>query len=149
MEAPPQTLSQLLLTPFWPNFKDLFLGTSRTDSNCHCDICPVLSNTIFLSIFPKIVWTQNFLDPNYLESTLFYLIKFLGTQTNFFAQNYVSFRFSGFQFDNQSSKQSYATIKVTYFYGNHFDTKTNQWVLTLKQLNLVEDSCLRESRIVV
>ena len=31
--------SQLLITWFWWKFKDLFLGTSRTDSNCHCDIC--------------------------------------------------------------------------------------------------------------
>ena len=33
-------ISQLLLTRFWPNFKDRFLGLSWTDSNCHSDICP-------------------------------------------------------------------------------------------------------------
>ena len=33
-------ISQLLLTRFWWNFKDRFLGTSRTASNCHGDICP-------------------------------------------------------------------------------------------------------------
>ena len=33
-------ISQLLLTQFWPNFKDSFLGLSWTDSNCHSDICP-------------------------------------------------------------------------------------------------------------
>ena len=33
-------ISQLLLTRFLPNFKLRFLGTSRTDSNCHRDICP-------------------------------------------------------------------------------------------------------------
>ena len=32
-------ISQLLLTRFWWNFKGRFLGTSRTDSNCHRDIC--------------------------------------------------------------------------------------------------------------
>ena len=33
-------ISQLLLTRFWWNFKGRFLGTSRTESNCHRDICP-------------------------------------------------------------------------------------------------------------
>ena len=33
-------ISQLLLTRFWWNFKCRLLGTSRTDSNCHGDICP-------------------------------------------------------------------------------------------------------------
>ena len=33
-------ISQLLLTRFWWNFKGMFLGTSRTNSNCHGDICP-------------------------------------------------------------------------------------------------------------
>ena len=33
-------ISQLLLTRFWPNFKLRFLGTTRTDFNCHIDICP-------------------------------------------------------------------------------------------------------------
>ena len=33
-------ISQLLLTWFWWNIKGRFLGTSRTDSNCHSDICP-------------------------------------------------------------------------------------------------------------
>ena len=33
-------ISHLLLTWFWWNFKLRFLGTSRTDSNCHSDICP-------------------------------------------------------------------------------------------------------------
>ena len=33
-------ISQLLLTQFWSNFKHRALGTSTTDSNCHCDICP-------------------------------------------------------------------------------------------------------------
>ena len=33
-------ISQLLLTRFWWNFKGRLLGTSRTDSNCHGDICP-------------------------------------------------------------------------------------------------------------
>ena len=28
-------ISQLLLTQFLPNFNDRYLGTSRTDSNCH------------------------------------------------------------------------------------------------------------------
>ena len=32
-------ITQLLLTRFWWKFKDCFLGTSRTDSNCHGDIC--------------------------------------------------------------------------------------------------------------
>ena len=31
---------QLLLTRFGPNFNYRVLGTSRTDSICHCDICP-------------------------------------------------------------------------------------------------------------
>ena len=31
---------QLLLTQFWPNFKNRYLGTSRTGSSCHVDICP-------------------------------------------------------------------------------------------------------------
>ena len=31
---------QLLMTRFWPNFKDRFLGPSLTDANCHCDIWP-------------------------------------------------------------------------------------------------------------
>ena len=31
---------QLLLTHFWWNLEDKFLGTSRTDSNCHRDTCP-------------------------------------------------------------------------------------------------------------
>ena len=30
---------QLLLTWFWPNFKDRFLGPSWTDFNCYGDIC--------------------------------------------------------------------------------------------------------------
>ena len=33
-------ISQLLLTRCWPNFKGKFLGTSRTDSNCHRDFGP-------------------------------------------------------------------------------------------------------------
>ena len=33
-------ISQLLLTRFWWNFTGRFLGTSRTDSNCHSDIYP-------------------------------------------------------------------------------------------------------------
>ena len=33
-------ISQLLLTWFWWNFKGKCLGTSRTDSNCHCNIYP-------------------------------------------------------------------------------------------------------------
>ena len=33
-------LFQLLLTQFQWNCKGSFLGTSRTDSNCHKDICP-------------------------------------------------------------------------------------------------------------
>ena len=33
-------ISQLLLTRFWWNLKGRLQGTSRTDSNCHCDICP-------------------------------------------------------------------------------------------------------------
>ena len=33
-------ISQLLLTQFWWNFKRRLLLTSRTDSNCHSDICP-------------------------------------------------------------------------------------------------------------
>ena len=33
-------ISQLLLTWFWWNFKDRFLGTPRTDYNCNGDICP-------------------------------------------------------------------------------------------------------------
>ena len=42
---PPHTnsmleISQLLLTRFLWNFKCRFLGTSRTDHNCHGDICP-------------------------------------------------------------------------------------------------------------
>ena len=32
-------ISQLLLTRFWWNFKRRLLVTSRTDSNCHSDIC--------------------------------------------------------------------------------------------------------------
>ena len=32
-------LSQLLLTQFWPNFKSMYLGTSRTEFSCHSDIC--------------------------------------------------------------------------------------------------------------
>ena len=32
-------ISQLLLTRCWWNFTGRFLGTSRTDSNCHSDIC--------------------------------------------------------------------------------------------------------------
>ena len=32
-------ISQLLLTQFWWYFTGRFLGTSRTDSNCHSDIC--------------------------------------------------------------------------------------------------------------
>ena len=32
-------ISQLLLTRFWWNFKDRFLGTSRTYPNYHGDIC--------------------------------------------------------------------------------------------------------------
>ena len=36
----PHQISQLLLTRFWPNFKHRFLGSSRTDFNCHRDICP-------------------------------------------------------------------------------------------------------------
>ena len=31
---------QLLLTWFWWKFKDRFLETSRTESNCHGNICP-------------------------------------------------------------------------------------------------------------
>ena len=34
------TISQLLLTQFWWNFKCRFLGTFRKDSYCHVDICP-------------------------------------------------------------------------------------------------------------
>ena len=30
---------QLLMTRFWWNYKDRLPGTSRTDSNCHSDIC--------------------------------------------------------------------------------------------------------------
>ena len=38
---PPQTpISQLLLAPFWLNFKGRFMGPSWTDSNGHGDICP-------------------------------------------------------------------------------------------------------------
>ena len=37
---PPTKKSQLLLTWFWPKFKRWFLGTSRKDSYCRCDICP-------------------------------------------------------------------------------------------------------------
>ena len=37
-------LSQLLLTRFWWNFEGKFLGTFRTDSNCHRDIFPVNYN---------------------------------------------------------------------------------------------------------
>ena len=33
-------ISHLLLTQFWWNFKCRFLETSRTDSNCHGEICP-------------------------------------------------------------------------------------------------------------
>ena len=36
----PHQISQLLLTRFWPNFKLRFLGTTRTDFNCHGNICP-------------------------------------------------------------------------------------------------------------
>ena len=36
----PHLISQLLLTQFWPNFKSRFLGTYRTDSSYHHDICP-------------------------------------------------------------------------------------------------------------
>ena len=36
----PHLISQLLLTRFWPNFKSRYLGTSRTGSSCHGDICP-------------------------------------------------------------------------------------------------------------
>ena len=36
----PRQISQQLLTLFWPNFKNRFLGTSRTDSNSHSVICP-------------------------------------------------------------------------------------------------------------
>ena len=32
-------ISQLLLTRFWPNFKNRFLGQSWTDFNCYGDIC--------------------------------------------------------------------------------------------------------------
>ena len=34
------SLSQLLLNQFWQNVKGRSLETSRTDSKCHCDICP-------------------------------------------------------------------------------------------------------------
>ena len=48
LQPPPPThhtnsksaISQLLLTRYWWNFKGRLLGTSRTDSNCHGDICP-------------------------------------------------------------------------------------------------------------
>ena len=47
LQPPPPThtnsmsaIYQLLLTWFWWNFKSRLLGTSRTDSNCHGDICP-------------------------------------------------------------------------------------------------------------
>ena len=35
-------ISELLLTRFWWHFKGRYLGTSRTDSNCHRDICPCI-----------------------------------------------------------------------------------------------------------
>ena len=35
----PHQISQLLQSQFWPNFKRRFTGTSRTDSNCHSNIC--------------------------------------------------------------------------------------------------------------
>ena len=40
---------------------------------------------------------------------------------------------------NFSAFQSHTTVKFTYFGGNlrHLGTKTNPWVLTPKQLNLV------------
>ena len=62
-------ISQFLLTWFWWNFKGIFIGTSKTDSNCHGDICPgnICPGSIFLVTFVHIrsisdvtdtIWTK-------------------------------------------------------------------------------------------
>ena len=84
-------ISRLLLTRFWPNFKNRFLGQSWTDSNCHGDICPgnicpgyiclyqqylscylldlafFLGSKIFFQHFfdPKFFLIQNFFGPKF------------------------------------------------------------------------------------
>ena len=40
LHTPTQTQCQLLQAQFGSNFKSRFVGTSRTDSNYHGDICP-------------------------------------------------------------------------------------------------------------
>ena len=80
-------ISQLLLTRFWWNFKGRFLGTSRTESNCHrgicpCNICPD-DNCPYQeylscywpnvgSLFGPTFFYLNFLDQNFLGPNFFW-----------------------------------------------------------------------------
>ena len=78
----PHLISQLLLPRFWPNFKSMYLGTSRTDFICHGDICPgnispgdICTYQQYLSSywpnFDQTFWTQffgglNFCGPKFV-----------------------------------------------------------------------------------
>ena len=68
-------ISQLLLTQFWPNFKDRLLGTSRIDSNfhgvhatyvltifVHIRNMSVISDSIMTKILDTIIGAPIFLD---------------------------------------------------------------------------------------
>ena len=72
------TLSQLLLTRFWPNFKVSFLGPSIAYvNNCHGDICPVKiqpGNISPYQLYLRCYWInfeQNFFYPNFFLPNFF------------------------------------------------------------------------------
>ena len=88
-------ISQLLVARFWSNFKDRFLGTSRTDSNCYgdiypgniCpgDICPYQEylscycfgpNKLFCSLN---LWDLKFFWPTHFSDKIFWTKKFSNT----------------------------------------------------------------------
>ena len=76
-------MSQLLLTQFWWNSKGRILWTSRTNYNCHCDICPCnicLGDICLYQEYLRCYWpdfyqnfcTQCFEGPILFGSTFFW-----------------------------------------------------------------------------
>ena len=82
------SLSHLLLTWFWPNFKSKFLEPFLTYTNCHSDICQ--GNICLGDICPY----QEYFSFNWPNFDQTYLAQFFES-LNFLAQNFVSPKFFG------------------------------------------------------